>query len=85
MPRRHILQLGKVMLPFLPHAPELRIHPVAGYLHRLYLVAVIDKRFLGQKLRVLPIRPEVNLDSGIAQNDTAKFLWYLLKGLMGQN
>jgi hypothetical protein len=25
MPRRHILQLGKVVLPFLTHTPELRV------------------------------------------------------------
>ena len=66
MARRHILKLGKVVLPFLPHAPELRVHPIAGYLHGLYLVAVIDKGFFCQKLSVLPIRPEVHLDSGIA-------------------
>ena len=71
MPRRHILQLGKIMLPLLPHAPELRIHPIAGYLHGLYLVAVIDKGFFCQKLSILPIRPEVHLDSGIAQNDAS--------------
>src|SRR5918992_4955295 len=59
MPKRHILQLGKIVLPFLPHTPELRVQPIAGYLHGLYLVAVIDEGLFCQKLRILPIRPEV--------------------------